>query len=377
MMIYQWKILIAHVDMDAFYASIEQLKDPSLRQQPVCVTSGPNSRTIIAASYEAKKLGCKVGMHVPPHKGIHIRYADLATYHVVSGKIMNCLTDICPNIEIFSIDEAYLDLSGMQHIYPSEAVIIQNIKTKIFEITGLNCSIGLAENKPLAKLASKENKPNGSYIVSPGEGYQYLQDKPVEALCGIGPKTKIFLNSHGVIYCQDIHKIPISLLSSKFGQKGREIKRMCLGEGSSLLLKPRAIAQTMGNSRMIKPAYYQEDEISQSFRALSIKLATRLREQLLFAQKATISIKTKDKTITYQHSFSQGAQYHSDIKVAYHILIKNIAWPIFIRKISIQTSNLQHALQEDLLNPSKISAESVIDAINLRWKDSINLGVKQ
>jgi DNA polymerase-4 len=372
---YNWKTLIAHVDMDAFFASVEQMKDPSLQHKPVVVTSNPNSRTVIAASYEAKKLGYQVGMHVTPSPNVHIKYANLTEYQEISYKIMNCLAKLCAQIEIFSIDEAYLELSGMEHIYPNEEMFITLLKRQIYEQVGLHCSVGLAENKSLAKIASKANKPNGHFMIPPGCGSAYLQDKPVEILCGVGPKMKLFLNTLGIILCGDIHKVPISLLSSKFGQVGREIKRMCLGHGTAVLLPPKLIPKSMGNSKVIKPALYNQERTCEIFRLLSIKLSTRLRAQSLFTQRIAVSIKTRDKIITIKHQFPQGAQCHKEIKDAYHVLLKSVQWPLFVRQIAIRATYLSKHSQEDLLKPMTTSAEHVIDAINARWDNAISIGI--
>lgn len=359
--------------MDAFFASIEQQKDPNLKNKPVVVTSNPNSKTVIAASYEAKALGYCVGERMVPNPNVHVRHADLVEYRKISSQIMNTLSLLCAQIEVFSIDEAYLNLTGMENIYPDEDTLALKIKQDVFSLVGLNCSVGLAENKSLAKVASKANKPNGHYIIPPNQGYAYLQDKPVEILCGIGPGVQRFLNMHGVLLCRDIHKIPISLLSSKFGQQGREIKRMCLGQGTSLLLPPKPVPKTMGSSKAIKPTTYSQKETCELFRQLSLKLSSRLREQSLFTQRLVVSIRTSENRLNLQYQFPQGTQCHQEMKLAYHALIKSVSWPLFIRQISIRATQIDCQQQGDLFSQSKPSAEHVMDAINSRWNGGIYL----
>ena len=362
-----WDKIIAHVDMDAFFASVEQVRAPHLMHKPVVIQTNPKSRTVIAASYEARALGARVGDPAPKHPSIHVCYADHRYYAHISQIIMRTLNDLCPSIEVFSIDEAYLDLSGMHYIYPEEQDIITTIKHHIFKATGLTCSIGIAENKPLAKLASSANKPNGHLIIPPGEGCKYLYNKPIDILCGIGPKMTRFLNQHQVYVCQDITKIPISVLSSRFGQIGREIWYMCQGLGSNVLRPPNNIPKSMGNSKCIEPRYYQHAELLEQLDWICQKFCARLREKQLYAQQFTIILTQKEKGIVFKFKTTTQTHYHDVLKQYYHQYLKSLPTPLYIRRVAIRTSNLYTTQQNDILDFDQHHYEDAMDKVKEKF----------
>ena len=366
---YKWKRVIVHVDMDAFFASVEQVRHPHLTGKAVVVQSNPKSRTVIAASYEARQYGAKVGLSAPSHPAIHICYADLTYYRKISDIIMQSLQKLCPQIEVYSIDEAYLDFSGMHYIYPSEDMIIQAISNSVFNATGLKCSIGMAENKPLAKLASQENKPNGVCIVPPNTEKQFLYNRPISELCGIGPRIEKFLNQHHVYLCQDMQNIPISTLSSRFGQAGREIWHMCQGQGSHLLQTPHQVPKSMGNSKCIAPKYYTHQEILALFDILTHKLCRRLRAQNLFAQQFNYYIVTKDNYIKHRIHTVQSTHYQKDLKQHYQKMIASLPQKLFIRRLAIRTPHIYTHQQRDLIEAQSIYYEDIIDAVQEKFGD--------
>lgn len=363
---YNWRRLIAHVDMDAFFASIEQSKDPTLIGKPLVVTSNPMSKTIVAASYEAKALGCVVGTKIPPNTQVFIKHADLDAYRALSDKIMATLNTFTPSIEIFSIDEAYLDLSGMHHIYPSEISLIEAIQSTIYHQFKITCSIGLGENKSLAKVASKVNKPHGYYIIPPKTGRAYLANKPVDTLCGVGIKMKHFLNKHGVINCGDITRIPISLLSTQFGEIGRRIYYMCLGKGPHELNPPPAMPKSMGTSKMIKPTTYSYNEIHPLLDGLCYKLAYRLRSKGLYAQKYSLTLYHHKTAYVFKYQTPNYTHYHDDIRMVLKSA-ESLTWPLFITRIAIRTADITNEISQDLFSNQGQHIEDVMDLINQRW----------
>jgi len=369
MMTSNWNKIIAHVDMDAFFASVEQVRAPHLMHKPVVIQTNPKSRTVIAASYEARALGARVGEPAPKHPSIQVCYADHRYYAHISQIIMRTLNDLCPAIEVFSIDEAYLDLSGMHYIYPNEQDLIHTIKQQILKATGLTCSIGIAENKPLAKLASSANKPNGHLIIPPGEGRNYLYNKPIDILCGIGPKMTRFLNQHYIYVCQDITKIPISVLSSRFGQIGREIWYMCQGLGSCVLKTPHAIPKSMGNSKCIEPKHYQQSELLDQLDWICQKFCTRMREKQLYAQQFTIIITQKEQSIVFKFKSTIETHYHDVLKPYYHQYIAVLPKSIFARRVAIRTSKLCITQQNDILTCHKQHYEDAMDAVREKFGD--------
>lgn len=363
--------MIVHVDMDAFFASVEQVRHPHLHNKAVVIRSNPKSKTVIAASYEARAFGASVGKPAPNHPDIHTIYSDLDFYATISQIIMRVLQDICPCIEVFSIDEAFLDFTGMQYVYTSEKIIINTIKDGIKKATRLNCSVGIAENKSLAKVASQKNKPNGYLVIPPGTGKDFLKNQPISILCGIGPKIERFLNQQSVYMCQDINRIPISLLSSRFGQLGREIWHMCQGNGSATLHPPSQYPKSMGNSKCIEPRIYHPQELVPLYDRLCQKLCKRLRDKSCFAQSFTLSLVTSRDHLTYAIKPPAETHYQSALKPYYRAILSNLPDSIFVRRIAIRTADLRPTQQSDLLAQHDDYYEDVMDAVQKRFGDNL------
>ena len=187
--------VIAHVDMNAFFAAVEQQCDPWLRGKPIAVCGNPKTRTVVAAcSYEAKGYGIKNGMSIHEAKQLcpHVILVggNPEKYVDVSQRIFSILAEFTPRMEVFSIDEAFLDLTETFHAFaPSPEGTARKIKDRIRRALGLTCSVGIAPNKLIAKLASDLHKPDGLACVRPEEIPALLARLPVETLCGVGLQT--------------------------------------------------------------------------------------------------------------------------------------------------------------------------------------------
>ena len=181
--------MIALVDMDSFFASIEQFDQPELFGRPVAVTNGLQGTCIITCSYEARYWGIKTGMRLKEAKklcpDIIQRPSRPKRYAEISTKIMRALTSITPDIEVYSVDEAFLELTHCQKIIKSPEVVAKKIQNLVAEVSGLPCSIGISGDKTTAKYAAKQNKPNGTTVIHPELSEEALSDAPVTDLCGI------------------------------------------------------------------------------------------------------------------------------------------------------------------------------------------------
>lgn len=354
--------LIAHIDMDAFFASVSQRDEPSLKGKPTVITANQYSSIIIAASYEAKALGLKVGTKISKQDNVAIRHCNHKHYQAISKTIMQCLYNITPDIEIYSIDEAFLDLSGIIQHYDSELAIIHHIKQTIFDKTSLPCSIGIAPNKALAKMASSENKPNGHCIITQDDIEPYLYQKPIQDLCGIGNKMQQFLNQHGVYTCDQMKNIPINFLSSRFGQIGRHLWYACQGISTSELSKPKPL-KSLGHSKRLAKEPYLEPSIQSRLNQLTLKLCKRLREHNLKALTCQISVHTPQKH--YKESFKLHRPTHSYHTLAnlYTCMLSNLPWPLIISQIGIRVTQLTPHTQQDLLE-TELDLDLLMDTIN-------------
>lgn len=293
-----WQRAIALVDMNAFFASVEQLDFPELRAQPIGVTNGKQGSCIITCSYEARAYGIKTGMRLREAKSLcpHIiqcparpsRYAELST------RIMETLYDITPDLEIFSVDEAFLDLTRCQKLYGSPIKVAQMAKEKIFEATGLVCSVGLSGDKTTAKFAAKLKKPDGFEVILPWEAKERLKHVPVTELCGIAKGIGRFLGQYGVYTCGDMEKLPISILSKRFGNLGRRIWYMCQGADPEPIITHVPDPKSIGHGKVIPPNTTDKNILLTYFLHMSEKVARRLRRHDMQAQHFFIGLRGDD-----------------------------------------------------------------------------------
>jgi len=283
-----WTRAIILVDMNAFFASVEQHDYPELRGRPVAVTNGSAGTCIITCSYEARSYGIKTGMRlreafalcqkllvVPSHP---YRYAQ------VSRDIMECLSQFTPDIEIFSIDEAFLDVTHCQTLFGSPEKIGKMIKQKIFDVSGLFCSIGISGDKTTAKYAAEIQKPNGFVVIPPWESEEKLKYVPVSALCGIGPGITQFLAKYGVHTCGQMKKIPISILGKRFGNLGRRMWLMCQGKDPDKVHTIIQDPKSMGHGKVLPPNTKNKELLLTYLYHMCVKLGARLRRHHFHAQ---------------------------------------------------------------------------------------------
>ena len=208
-----WERAIILVDMNAFFTSVEQLDYPELQGIPIGVTNGWRGTTIITCSYEARAYGIKTGMRVKEAKMLCSDFIQIPSrpyrYAQISSRIMEALALFTPDVEIFSVDEAFLDVTRCQRLLGHPGYIARLIKRKVHEVSGgLLCSIGVSGDKTVAKYAAKLKKPNGLTIIPPWESKQRLHNVPVTELCGIARGIGGFLEQRGVRFCGDMEHLP-------------------------------------------------------------------------------------------------------------------------------------------------------------------------
>jgi DNA polymerase-4 len=292
-----WPRVIALVDMNSFFASIEQMDQPELFGQPIAVTNGIQGTCIITCSYEARYWGIKTGMRL---KEAHKLCPDLIQrpsrpkrYAEISIKIMQGLNKMTPDIEVYSVDEAFLDMTRCQKIMDSPEILAQQIKELVFELSGLPCSIGISGDKTTAKYAAKQNKPNGITIVHPSKSESTLDDVPVTDLCGIAKGIGGFLQSYGVYTCGDMKNIPISLLGKHFGHPGRRIWLMAQGKDPEKIHTHIAEPKSIGHGKVMPPNTKDIQTIKTYLQHMSEKVGSRLRRHNLKASKFYIGFRSK------------------------------------------------------------------------------------
>ena len=373
-----WDKVIFHIDMNAFFASIEQRDNPKLFGKPIAITNGEKGSCIITCSYEARAFGIKTGMKFLEAKNKCPNLIRCSSnpkkYTYASSQIMKILYNISPDIEIFSIDEAFLDLSSCKKIYPSLFDVAYLIKDKIFSILNLPCSIGIAENKSNAKFAAKMQKPDGITVLSPDKSESILSKYPIRSLCGVSHGIGSFLNNHGVFICGDMKNIPISILGSRYGNIGKKIWMMAQGKDIDSMKLRENPPKSFGHGKVTKPDLKNIYEIKKVLHHMSNKVAKRLRANKYEANTFIIGLKTKEYWFSKKFKISNYTSYDQDIFRLCLMLVNKFCIQKFgIYQVQVTAINLKPInLQKDLFIANKGKSKDIdyiVDSINHKFGD--------
>lgn len=296
--------IVMHVDMDAFYASVEELDDPSLRGKPVIVGARPEDwrGVVSAANYAARKFGVHSAQPISEAyrlcpKGIYL-YPRFARYKEISDMVFEILRSVSPSVEPLSIDEAFVELTGTQRLLGNPVETARGVKNRIFEKTGLVASVGVAPNKFLAKLASEHDKPNGFVVIEKDEIREFLDKLPIRDLWGVGPSTQKTLERLGIFTVKDLAKTPLEVLRRKLGDHGEGLWRLSQG------MDDRPVSSEGDRKGISKETTYNTDvtDIDQkktTLRYLADKLSARMRDKGVSGRTITVKIRyTGFTTIT-------------------------------------------------------------------------------
>jgi len=276
-------------DMNAFFASVEQVDHPEWRAKPIALTNGGIGTCIITSSYEARAFGVKTGMHIKQARALCPNLIQVSSrpqrYAEVSTNIMHALSGYTPEIEIFSVDEAFLDVTRCQRLWGSPREIALKVKKSVYENSGVLCSVGISGDKTTAKFAAKQQKPDGITIIPPWQARDRLADTPLTELCGINSGIANLLAGYGVFHCADLQKLPISVLGKRFGNPGRRIWLMAQGLDPEPVKTNPASAQSIGHSKVLPPNTRDVNTIRIYLMHMAHKVAARLRCNKLVAQQ--------------------------------------------------------------------------------------------
>ena len=291
-----WPHVIAHADMDAFYASVEQLDDPALRGKALIV--GPNSLrgVVLTASYEARQFGVKSAM--PMAEAMRRCPSALVVpprfdrYQAQSKAIMSAFADFSPNVEAISLDEAFIDMSGAEGIFGKPEHIAGLIKDAVHEVTGgLTASVGVAATKYVAKVASDFNKPNGITVVAPENTIEWLDPLPVSRLWGAGPKTVPRFHKIGLRTIGDVRRAEPLYLKRHFGNGAAHFQSLSRGEDPRRVATSRK-ARSMGSDRTLLHDVSDRHEIEQYLRRSADRIGRRLRNKAFKCRGVRVKLKT-------------------------------------------------------------------------------------
>jgi DNA polymerase-4 len=291
-----WPRAILHVDMNAFFAAVEQRDFPELAGKPVGVTNGNEGTTLITCSYEARAFGVKTGMRIYDARKLCPkliqRPARPQAYVAVSTALMRALTQITPDVEVFSVDEAFLDVTHCQRLHGEPQVIARATQTLVESVSGgLPCSIGVAGTKLTAKVASDLKKPNGITVIAPWEAREQLENIPLEKICGIGPRISEFLHYHGARTCGDVARLPLAVLARRYGVVGKQLWLACQGRDTGEVVTEVAPPKSVGHGKVLPPRTTSERVVEVYLRHMCEKVAARLRRFELQAGRLYVGLR--------------------------------------------------------------------------------------
>ncbi len=318
---------ILHIDMDAFFASVEQVFNPELRGKPLIVggAAGDTRGVVCTASYEARKFGVHSAMplvqarRLCPH-GIFIR-GHFEHYQAASEKIHTILETVSPLVEGVSIDEAYVDITGSRHLFGGDDAIAHYLKTRIREETQLPCTVAVASNRLVSKVAADHAKPDGYRNVAPGEEGAFLRPLPIGKLPGVGPRTQEILEALGVMTIGRLADLPLATLMNVFGASGYALQRAARGMGSAEVV-PESLPKSIGRETTFERDLNDWNEVERILAYLTERATYALREQQMETRCVTLKIRYGDfKTNTFAKTLTEPTCIDAEIVDALHGLI--------------------------------------------------------
>ena len=339
---------IIHLDMDAFYASVEQLDNPDLKGKPVIVGGTSKRGVVSAASYEARKYKIHSAMPIAqamklcPH-GVFLP-VRMKRYKEISSRIFTIFQRYTPLVEPLSLDEAFLDVTGSVKLFGTAEDIATKIRKEIFEKTGLTVSAGVASSKLVAKIASDLHKPDGLTIVPSGTEAEFLAPLPIKRLWGVGKKTREALGMLGVKTIGELAKLPASLLEKKFGRHGRSLHKAAQGQDERDV-ETEHETKSVGHEFTFDADLTDITSIRRELLELATMVAKRLRRYQFQGKTITLKVKYHDfKQITRSATIKQPT---ADSKKIYQeilqLLKKTEAGQKPIRLLGISVSGLNMA----------------------------------
>lgn len=366
--------IIACVDMDAFFASVEQRDNPSLRGKPIAVTGAGERTVITTSSYEARAFGVKTGMTTYKAKKLCPHIIFVTGNNKKYTRACKQLEEIClrytPDIEIYSIDEVFLDITGSHHLWGGPERLAGAIRDTVRNELGITCTVGMGSNILLAKLASDLAKPDGFQWISEDDVASVLETLPVKKLWGIGPHTEEKLRAMGITTCGALGRASLPFLVKTFGTVGERLKDM----GNGRLDRPVEITapetKSIGHSVTLPKDIVKREEITNCLLRLSEKVGRRARRYDHKGKKITLTVRYADfKTFTRQttlpaYTNDTGEIYRSAVAVLDRIHLRNSIRLLGISLSCLAKDGGQMSLFQETGREKKASLARAVDAVN-------------
>ncbi len=364
---------IIHIDMDAFYAAVEQHDTPSLRGKPVVVGGDAEKRGVVsAASYEARAYGVHSAMPTSQAKrlcpqGIFLP-VRMGRYQEVSERIFQILRVYTPLVEPLSLDESFLDVTGSEKLFGPAVKIAREIKQRIHESTGLTASAGIAPNKFLAKIASDLRKPDGLVEIKPEEVQDFLRDLPISRLWGVGKTTEEVLRGMGILRVGQLATYPMEAIERKLGKFGRELVALARGEDDRSVI-PESEAKSISQEETFTPDLCDRETMKKVLLDQSERVAWELRKQRLKGFTVQVKVRYPDfslvtRSVTLPSPTDQGMEIY---QAALTLLDRTEALRRRARLLGVGISNLRHRddpEQLSLFSSHRLKIERSTEAVD-------------
>lgn len=336
---------IMHIDMDAFFASVEQLDNPELKGKALIV-GGQSSRGVVSTcSYEARKFGVHSAMPMVEARRLcpHAEFLPgrMWRYEEVSREIMRIFHEEAPLVEQLSIDEAFLDVTGMERLSRDVRNVGWRIKERIKNEIGLTCSVGLAPNKFLAKMASDLQKPDGFTVITHGKARSFIAPLPVTKIFGIGGAAKQMLAQFGIATIGQLANADRSILQKVFGKNSDKVQLLAMGLDDRPVVQETA-PKSIGRETTFEKDLYTFEDCKAAILELSGQTGYRLRNKGYSGRTVTLKVKFKDfKIITRSISSESDISCDEEIFNLAVKLLKEVAYENGVRLLGVTVSNLQ------------------------------------
>ena len=364
---------ILHIDMDAFFASVEQVLNPELKGKPLIV-GGDKTDTrgvVCTASYEARKYGIHSAMplvqakRLCPH-GIFMR-GHYEHYRAASEKVRTILESVSPLVEAASIDEAYVDVSGSQRLFGGDDAIAAYIKGRIREETELPCTLAITPNKLVSKIAADRAKPDGYLRIGAGEEAAFLRPLPLAKLPGVGPRTREVLENLGVLTVGALADLPLATLTGVFGPGGYGLQRAARGESSSTV-EPESVPKSISRETTFEQDLLDWAHVERILIYLTERAAYALREKGMESKCVTLKVRYADfKTNTFAHSLPEPTCLDGEIvRVLQGLIPKARERRARVRLIGVALTSLNYNQHQLRLFGGKASMkwEKVLESVD-------------
>ena len=367
---------ILHIDMDAFYASIEQRDNPALKGQPVIVGGDAEKRGVVsAASYEARAFGVHSAMPASQARRLCPQGVFLPVrmdrYREVSGQIFEVFQGYTPLIEPLSLDECFLDVTGCESLFGPAPEMAREIKRKILVRTGLTASAGIAPNKFLAKIASDWRKPDGLVEIKPDEVGAFLENLPISKLWGVGKSTEEILKGMGILRAGQLAQYPPEGIGKKLGKFGLELLALARGEDNRPVV-PHEEAKSLSQEQTFTPDLQDRQVMEQILLDQAEQVGWELRKQKLKGQTVHLKVRYPDFIlITRSQTLSLPTDAGMEIyRTAVKLLEKTEVRSRKARLLGVGVSNLRHRdtpLQRGLFDSYREKEEKSLEAVDKIW----------